>query len=120
MKNEIDNPSSLRNPCEASIGLVAWLDVLGFKALLDADPKNGLRIWPKVWEFLSQLKEIHDLHSETEYQRSELSSFADRFRFMAFSDSIAASLDLSAVDEPEVAFDGAVCAPNNLLNKKAL
>ncbi|MFM2166534.1 MAG: hypothetical protein RIS79_905, partial [Verrucomicrobiota bacterium] len=99
MKNEIDNPSSLRNPCEASIGLVAWLDVLGFKALLDADPDKGMEIWPTVWNFLNELKAIHDSHSPTEYQRRELPSFADRFKFIAFSDSIVASLDLSGVSE---------------------
>ena len=99
MKNEVDKSSSQHNPREASIGLVAWLDVLGFKALLDADPDKGMEIWPTVWKFLNQLKAIHDLHSPTEYQRRELPSFADRFRFLAFSDSIVASLDLSGVSE---------------------
>lgn len=86
---------------EGSHGLVAWLDILGFKQLLNKDPSVGLPTWNAVWEFLTKVRQIKDQHAVTAHQREKLGSFQNRFRFIAFSDTIVASLDLGGLIHEE-------------------
>lgn len=94
-----DNPLSATQSPEGTHGLVAWLDVLGFKQLLNQEPAKGLATWQTVWGFLNEAENLIKLQPPTGYQLSKLPSIRKRFRFTAFSDTIVASLDLSGVKE---------------------
>lgn len=88
-------PASPISSPEGSHGLVAWLDILGFKQLLNKDPSKGLAIWQTVWGFLNEVENLVKLQPPTDFQLSKLPSISGRFRFTAFSDSMVASLDLA-------------------------
>jgi hypothetical protein len=77
-----------------SRGLVAWVDVLGFRRLLSADEQN-VYVWLEVLNFLNSARKIPDLHKPTDYQTSDIGLRADDYKFTAFADTIVTSVDLS-------------------------
>ena len=88
-------------PNKTSLGLVSWLDVLGYKKVLSADQSSEepslakLDTWHKVWDILKRVRDQQFLHSLTEYLRTERGLCNSTYRTTAFTDSIVMSVDLS-------------------------
>lgn len=81
-----------------SYGLVAWLDVLGFKRLLAAS-EDQVDVWIDVLSFLNSSKIIHDEHQPTRFQKVSIGLKSQDYRFTAFADTIVASVNLEPAND---------------------
>jgi len=79
---------------ELSFGLVAWLDVLGFKTLLSAN-EDKVHVWVEVLKFLKSSQEIQEMHPPTPFEQESVGLCHDDYKFTAFADTVVSSVDLS-------------------------
>lgn len=77
-----------------SFGLVAWLDVLGFKTLLSAN-EDKAHVWVEVLGFLKSSHEIQEMHSPTPFQQESIGLSHDDYKVTAFADTVVSSVDIS-------------------------
>lgn len=77
-----------------SFGLVAWMDVLGFKQLLSAN-EDKAHVWLDVLRFLKASQGVQEAHQPTKFQQIRIGLRPQDYRFTAFADTIVTSVDLS-------------------------